>query len=257
MGGAPPLGRRCRSPRAADRRRGQRGVAGPCRRAGRRRSTRHEERRRPRVGNRAPPLPRPLRSDRADAYPDSGRPAVRRRPGGDDLGGGRTTGDRGRLATGWPQPSGRVHRLTADWPQRPGWRSSTDLLVADAGTKIDLGAMPAEGVARCRAAWARLAGREACVVHGDPNAGNVRMTADRDGTEPHNDRFLGVAGLGTPPAPRSLPTRPLVSVARLPQGRSSLPRPARRRFPRRRPGSRPAPAPAAQQSGSPTTSRRR
>src|SRR6266699_5780036 len=74
----------------------------------------------------------------------------------------------------------RLHRLTQGWPQRPGWRSSTDLLHAETGTKIDLGAMPPEGVARCRAAWARLVGRRTCVVHGDPNnPGNVRMTADR------------------------------------------------------------------------------
>ncbi|GLW27754.1 phosphotransferase enzyme family protein [Actinoplanes regularis] len=72
-----------------------------------------------------------------------------------------------------------LHRLTRGWPQRPGWRSSTDLLHAEAGTRIDLGAMPQEGVARCRAAWARLAGRQACVVHGDPNPRNVRMTANR------------------------------------------------------------------------------
>jgi Ser/Thr protein kinase RdoA (MazF antagonist) len=85
----------------------------------------------------------------------------------------------------------RLHRLTRGWPQRPGWRSSTDLLHAETGTKVDLGAMPAEGVARCRAAWARLAGRPTCVVHGDPNPGNIRMTADRvaliDWDEAHVD----------------------------------------------------------------------
>jgi Ser/Thr protein kinase RdoA (MazF antagonist) len=85
-----------------------------------------------------------------------------------------------------------LHRLTQGWPQRPGWRSSIDLLHAEIGTKIDLGAMPAEGVARCRAAWARLAGRQTCVVHGDPNSpGNVRVTADRvaliDWDESHVD----------------------------------------------------------------------
>jgi Ser/Thr protein kinase RdoA (MazF antagonist) len=47
----------------------------------------------------------------------------------------------------------QLHRLTEGWPQRPGWRSSTDLLHAQTGTRIDLTAMPAEGVARCRAAW--------------------------------------------------------------------------------------------------------
>jgi Ser/Thr protein kinase RdoA (MazF antagonist) len=73
----------------------------------------------------------------------------------------------------------QLHRLTHGWPQRPGWRSSTDLLLAETGTKIDLRRMPAESVARCRAAWARLIGRERCVVHGDPNPGNIRMTKDR------------------------------------------------------------------------------
>ena len=86
----------------------------------------------------------------------------------------------------------RLHRLTRDWPQRPGWRSSTDLLRAETGTRINLGAMPPEGVARCRAAWARLVGRRTCVVHGNPtNPGNVRVTADRvaliDWDEAHVD----------------------------------------------------------------------
>jgi Ser/Thr protein kinase RdoA (MazF antagonist) len=84
-----------------------------------------------------------------------------------------------------------LHRLTRDWPQRPGWRSSTELLHTDTGTKIDLTAMPPEAVARCRAAWARLVGRDRCVVHGDPNPTNVRMTAARvvliDWDEAHVD----------------------------------------------------------------------
>src|SRR3954471_19383249 len=72
-----------------------------------------------------------------------------------------------------------LHRLTQGWPQRPGWRSSIDFLHAETGTRIDLGAMPPEGVARCRAIWARFSGRERCVIHGDPTPGNIRMTADR------------------------------------------------------------------------------
>lgn len=85
-----------------------------------------------------------------------------------------------------------LHRLTRGWPQRPGWRSSTDLLHTGTGTRINLAAMPPEGVARCRAAWARLVGRETCVVHGDTNNfGNVRMTAGRvaliDWDESHVD----------------------------------------------------------------------
>jgi Ser/Thr protein kinase RdoA (MazF antagonist) len=85
----------------------------------------------------------------------------------------------------------QLHRLTHGWPQRPGWRSSTDLLHAETGTKIDLSAMPPDGVARCRAAWARLSGRQTCVVHGDPNPGNVRITGNQvaliDWDESHAD----------------------------------------------------------------------
>lgn len=85
----------------------------------------------------------------------------------------------------------QLHRLTLGWPQRPGWRSSIDLLQVEKGTKVDLSAMPAEGVARCRAAWACLAGRPTCVVHGDPNPRNIRITTDRvaliDWDEAHVD----------------------------------------------------------------------
>lgn len=85
-----------------------------------------------------------------------------------------------------------LHRLTRDWPQRPGWKSSTDLLHAETGTRIDLNAMPPESVSRCRAAWARLVGQPTCAVHGNPgNPGNIIMTADRvaliDWDEAHVD----------------------------------------------------------------------
>ena len=64
--------------------------------------------------------------------------------------------------------------------------------IAETGTRINLNAMPAEAVVRCRAAWARLAGHPTCVVHGNPNSpANVRMTADRvaliDWDETHVD----------------------------------------------------------------------
>ena len=66
------------------------------------------------------------------------------------------------------------------------------MLVADTGTRIDLNRMPPEAVVRCRAAWARLAGRKTCAVHGNPNSpANVRITADRvaliDWDEAHVD----------------------------------------------------------------------
>lgn len=96
----------------------------------------------------------------------------------------RVEGEPPQAEADWRRVAGavrRVHAATRGWPQRPGWRSSTDLLTAERGTRTDLTAMPAEGVRRCRAAWARLAGRPVCVVHGDLNPGNIRLTAQRVG----------------------------------------------------------------------------
>lgn len=89
----------------------------------------------------------------------------------------------------------QLHHLTSAWPQRPGWRGSTELLQAETGTRIDLGAMPPEGVARCRAAWARLVGRQTCVVHGDPNPRNVRVTAERVALIDWDEAHVDVADL--------------------------------------------------------------
>ena len=90
----------------------------------------------------------------------------------------------------------QLHKLTKDWPQRPAWQSSTDLINAETGTKVDLGAMPPEGVARCRASWKRLVGRETCVVHGDPNnLGNIRITTDRVGLIDWDEAHVDVPDL--------------------------------------------------------------
>lgn len=89
----------------------------------------------------------------------------------------------------------QLHRLTQGWPQRPGWRSSTDLLEAEAGTRINLAAMPSEGVARCRVAWARLVGRPTSVVHGDPNPRNIRVTDERVGLIDWDESHVDVSDL--------------------------------------------------------------
>jgi Ser/Thr protein kinase RdoA (MazF antagonist) len=69
-----------------------------------------------------------------------------------------------------------VHELTADWPQRPGFASTRDLLTASRGGDIDLSQMPASAVAACRHAWTSLAGTPEAVVHGDPGPANIRIT---------------------------------------------------------------------------------
>jgi Ser/Thr protein kinase RdoA (MazF antagonist) len=70
----------------------------------------------------------------------------------------------------------RIHRLTAGWPQRPGFASTIELLTAERGGDVDLSAMPAAAVSACRQAWQELAGRPQAVVHGDPGAANIRVT---------------------------------------------------------------------------------
>jgi Ser/Thr protein kinase RdoA (MazF antagonist) len=79
----------------------------------------------------------------------------------------------------WPAVAaelGRLHAVTAGWPQRPGAVSTSDLIQADRGGDVDLTELPAEGVSACRRAWAALAGRPRAVVHGDPGPGNIRMS---------------------------------------------------------------------------------
>jgi hypothetical protein len=64
----------------------------------------------------------------------------------------------------WPAVAAelrRLHAVTAGWPQRPGFRSTSDLLVADRGGDVDLRAMPEEAVVACRRAWAALAAESA------------------------------------------------------------------------------------------------
>jgi Ser/Thr protein kinase RdoA (MazF antagonist) len=90
----------------------------------------------------------------------------------------------------------RLHALTADYPQRPGWKSSLDLLEARKGTRIDLNAMPEEAVRRCRAAWARLAGRPTAVIHGDANPRNILVTADRVALIDWDESHCDVPALG-------------------------------------------------------------
>lgn len=85
----------------------------------------------------------------------------------------------------------KLHQLTNGWPQRPGWKSSIDLIDADKGTKVDLKEMPAEAVERCRNAWRPFQQHQKCVIHGDPNSRNILISGDRvtliDWDESHLD----------------------------------------------------------------------
>ena len=70
------------------------------------------------------------------------------------------------------------HRLASDLPQRPGFLSSQDLMIATTGSDVDLTVMPDELVAMCRDAWGALDSKDQTVIHGDLGAGNLLRSAD-------------------------------------------------------------------------------
>jgi uncharacterized protein YcbX len=72
-----------------------------------------------------------------------------------------------------------VHQLTVGWPQRPGFASARDLLVADRGGDIRLDAMPPPAVRAVRQAWQPILTGAECAIHGDAGAGNVLVADDR------------------------------------------------------------------------------
>jgi Ser/Thr protein kinase RdoA (MazF antagonist) len=75
----------------------------------------------------------------------------------------------------------RLHTLTRGWPQRPGFRSSQQLLEERVGGDVRLDLMPEDAVRRVRAAWRALAGEPTSVVHGDLAAGNILLEGGRAG----------------------------------------------------------------------------
>ena len=118
----------------------------------------------------------------------------------------------GRLpvATDWPTVASeltRLHSLTRDWPQRPGFLGTAELLTATRGGDVDLTAMPPEAVTACRSAWRALSPARS-VIHGDPGAPNIRITPSGvgflDWDEARVDHpDLDLADLpGAPPAAR-------------------------------------------------------
>ncbi len=93
-------------------------------------------------------------------------------------------GEPPRTASEWKMAASAlatVHAATTGWPQRPGFASTTELLTRDAGGDVDLSVMPAEVVNWLRSAWLPLRDCQMSVVHGDPHAGNIRITAQGAG----------------------------------------------------------------------------
>jgi len=72
-----------------------------------------------------------------------------------------------------------LHRVTVGWPQRPGFASARDLLVAERGGDVALDAMPADAVDAVRQSWQPILIGAHCVIHGDIDASNVLVTGAR------------------------------------------------------------------------------
>lgn len=73
----------------------------------------------------------------------------------------------------------RLHHVSGGWPQRPGSRAASDLLTYEDGENVAVSAMPPDAVRRCRSAWSAIAHLPRTVVHGDPRAGNIRISGGR------------------------------------------------------------------------------
>jgi aminoglycoside phosphotransferase (APT) family kinase protein len=74
----------------------------------------------------------------------------------------------------------RLHELTADSDQRPGFRTARELVTLNSSGDIDLTAMPDDVVEVCRAAWTALPPGPLAVVHGDPRPDNWLVAYDGD-----------------------------------------------------------------------------
>ena len=75
----------------------------------------------------------------------------------------------------------RLHELTRGWPQRPGFRTSRDLLTEDVGGDVVMSLLPPGVADLCRQAWSELPREPESLVHGDPSPSNILIDGDKVG----------------------------------------------------------------------------
>ena len=75
----------------------------------------------------------------------------------------------------------RLHHLTRGRPQRPGFRTSQELITEDVGGDVDLSILPRASAELCRRAWSEIQDEQASVVHGDPSPDNIVIEGDEVG----------------------------------------------------------------------------
>jgi Ser/Thr protein kinase RdoA (MazF antagonist) len=72
----------------------------------------------------------------------------------------------------------RLHDACRTWPQRPGCVAVSELARNDRSVDADLSVLPDDVAADVLAVFATVAAWPRSVVHGDPGAANIRITAD-------------------------------------------------------------------------------
>jgi Ser/Thr protein kinase RdoA (MazF antagonist) len=106
-----------------------------------------------------------------------------------------------------------LHRLTRAWVQRPGFRSTRELLERPAGGDVRLDLMPRDAVRRVRGAWRPLRDEPVSVVHGDPGRSNVRICGKRAGLIDWDEARVDASVLDLAALPLDL--APVLGVERL------------------------------------------
>jgi Ser/Thr protein kinase RdoA (MazF antagonist) len=72
----------------------------------------------------------------------------------------------------------RFHKASSAIEQRPGFKSSVELLHLAKGGDVNLNVMPRNLVSKCREAWNMASKRQQGIIHGDLNGTNVLKTTD-------------------------------------------------------------------------------
>ena len=107
----------------------------------------------------------------------------------------------------------RVHELTPDWSQRPGFLDAASLQTESRGGDVDLGAMPPEVASSLRGVWRALPPATSCVVHGDLSSADVLLDDEHVTLVDWDDARVDVPWFDLAALPR--PTWPREGDARL------------------------------------------
>ncbi|MEM7271656.1 MAG: phosphotransferase [Actinomycetota bacterium] len=87
----------------------------------------------------------------------------------------------------------RVHRLTSNYPQRPGCCAVAKLDRASSSIDADMSALPDDVASDVLSVFASVAAMPVSVIHGDPMAGNIRIVDNDVGLLDFDESRVDVA----------------------------------------------------------------